>query len=294
LITECNAGFYCLDAKELSAALTKISNENAQGEYYLTDVIEVLTNEGKTVKALVTPISDECMGINTRAQLAEASGLLQQRINAYHMDEGVTMWDPSLVWIGPDVKIANAVEILPGVILMGETSIGSDTVIGPNTRLTDTQVGTGCRIDETVAIESRIDDDVTTGPRAYLRPGTHMCRGSKAGTHVEIKKSTIGINSKVPHLSYIGDTTMGRDVNVGAGSITCNYDGKKKHPTVIGDRAFIGSSTMMVAPVSIGPDTVIGAGSVIVRGVPKGALGLARADQLNIAGWVEKKQDGQD
>ena len=198
------------------------------------------------------------------------------------------MVDPDQVWIGPDVKIAQDVELLPQVMLMGATEIGEDSVIGPNTRLTDTKVGRGCVIEETVSIEAQIDDAATAGPRAYLRPGTHLCEGAKAGTHVEIKKSTIGRGSKVPHLSYIGDTTMGEGVNIGAGSITCNYDGKKKWPTTIGDNVFVGSDTMMVAPVNIGAGAIIGASSCITRDVAPDALALERADQREIEGWAAK------
>lgn len=204
------------------------------------------------------------------------------------MDEGVTMMAPELVWIGPDVKIDRDVVLMPNVWLFGNTLIGEDSIVGPNTRLTDTFIGCGCIIDETVAIEARVDDGASTGPRAYLRPEAHLCEGAKAGTHVEIKKSTIGKGSKVPHLSYIGDTTMGQGVNIGAGSITCNYDGHNKHKTVIGDDTFIGSDTMMVAPVNIGDNVVVGAGSVITKDVPDGALAVARSREKLYDGWVDK------
>ena len=200
------------------------------------------------------------------------------------------MTDPDQVWIGPDVVIEQDVELLPQTFLMGSTSVGEDSVIGPNSRLTDTVVGCGCVIDETVAVEARIDDGASCGPRAYLRPAAHLCEGAKAGTHVEIKKSTVGKGSKVPHLSYIGDTTIGEDVNVGAGSITCNYDGKKKWPTVIGDGAFVGSDTMMVAPVSIGAGAIVGAGSCITKDVAPDALALTRPEQREIPGWAAKKR----
>ena len=177
---------------------------------------------------------------------------------------------------------------------MGRTRVGEDSVIGPNSRLTDTVVGCGCTVDETVAVEARIDDGATCGPRAYLRPAAHLCEGAKAGTHVEIKKSTVGKGSKVPHLSYIGDTTIGEDVNIGAGSITCNYDGKKKWPTTIGDGAFVGSDTMMVAPVNIGAGCIIGAGSCITKDVPADALGLTRPEQRTIEGWAAKKRERQE
>lgn len=182
------------------------------------------------------------------------------------------------------------VELLQNVTLMGATRIGEDSVIGPDSRLTDTVVGRGCTIDETVAEQAIVDDGATCGPRAYLRPGAHLCEGAKAGTHVEIKKSTIGRGSKVPHLSYIGDTTMGEGVNIGAGSITCNYDGKKKWPTVIGDGVFVGSDTMMVAPVTIGDGAIIGAGSCITRDVSADALALTRPKQQEVEGWAAEKR----
>ncbi len=287
-VNECNSGFYCFDAQALFAALEKVDNNNAQGEYYLTDVPAICISAGQLVRAIAVPDARECLGVNSREQLAVATGVMQQRINARHMAAGVTMWDPSQVWIGSDVVIDRDVELLPQTFLLGATTVGKDCVIGPQTRLIDTHVGQGCTIDETVAYEAVIDDKVTCGPRAYLRPGTHLCEGSKAGTHVEIKKSTIGKNSKVPHLSYIGDATIGEDVNIGAGSITCNYDGAEKHRTVIGDGAFIGSDTMMVAPVEIGAHAVVGAGSCITKDVSEGALGLGRARQTEIEDWAIK------
>jgi len=286
-ITECNSGFYCFDADLLFSVLDAVSDDNAQGEFYLPDVIGIAREKGRVVVGLRADDPSECMGINTRVQLAEAARIMQQRINRRHMLAGVGMVDPSMVWIGPDVRIAPDVQILPMTMLSGATEVGEDSIVGPNTRLTDTVVGRSCVIDETVAVEARIDDDCTCGPRAYLRPGTHLCPGAKAGTHVEIKKSTIGPGSKVPHLSYIGDATLGSNVNIGAGSITCNYDGLKKWPTAIGDNAFIGSDTMMVAPVSIGSGAVVGAGSVITNDVPANALALGRARQVIKPQWRE-------
>ena len=252
-ITECNSGFYCFDGKALFDALLKVSNNNAQGEFYLTDVLYICREAGRAVLALPAEDPAECLGVNSRGQLAQATKQLQRRINEELMDAGVTMTDPDLVWVGPDAKVARDVELLPLTFLYGHTSVGEGSVVGPNTRLVDTVVGRGCTVDETIAYESAIDDGATCGPRAYLRPGAHLCEGAKAGTHVEIKKSTVGKGSKVPHLSYIGDALIGEDVNIGAGSITCNYDGAKKHSTVIGDGAFIGSSTMMVAPRTFPP-----------------------------------------
>ena len=289
-VTECNSGFYCFDAQALFEALEQVGSDNAQGEFYLTDVIALAVEQGRAVAAVTTDNPHECLGVNSRVQLAQATKVMQQRINSVHMANGVTMIDPDQVWIGPDVQIDQDVELLPQTFLMGKTAVGEDSVIGPNTRLTDTIVGRGCRVDETVAIEAQIDDGATAGPRAYLRPAAHLCEGAKAGTHVEIKKSTVGKGSKVPHLSYIGDTTIGEGVNIGAGSITCNYDGKNKHATTIGDGAFVGSDTMMVAPVNIGAGAIIGAGSCIAKDVPADALGITRPQQANIEGWAANKR----
>ena len=284
-VNECNSGFYCFDARALFDALAQVSNNNAQGEFYLTDVLAICRAAGRPVLALPTDDPSECLGVNSRAQLAEATKYAQRRINDAHLAAGVTMTDPDQVWIGPDVVIEQDVELLPQTFLMGSTSVGEDSVIGPNSRLTDTVVGCGCTIGPNSLLT-----DASCGPRAYLRPAAHLCEGAKAGTHVEIKKSTVGKGSKVPHLSYIGDTTIGEDVNVGAGSITCNYDGKKKWPTVIGDGAFVGSDTMMVAPVSIGAGAIVGAGSCITKDVAPDALALTRPEQREIPGWAAKKR----
>ncbi len=287
-ITECNSGFYCFDSEFLFKALREVSSDNAQNEFYLTDVIAIARSQQKKVVALKAKNQEECLGVNSRVQLAQAGKILQQRINTVHMNNGVSIMDPVTTWIGPDVVIAQDVEILPMTFLMGNTKIGEGSVIGPQSRLTDTTVGKNCSLEETVALETVVDDEVTVGPRAYLRPQTHLCTGSKVGTHVEIKKSTIGVGSKVPHLSYIGDATLGKDINIGAGTITCNYDGEKKWPTVIEDNVFVGSDVMLVAPVTIGENALLGAGSVITKDVSKGALGLGRARQTEIPHWNEK------
>ncbi|TGY75343.1 bifunctional UDP-N-acetylglucosamine diphosphorylase/glucosamine-1-phosphate N-acetyltransferase GlmU [Enterorhabdus sp. NM05_H27] len=285
-ITECNSGFYCFDAAALFEALAQVDANNAQGEFYLTDVLAIAREAGRAVLAYKTDDAEQCLGVNSRGQLAEATRVMQRRINEAHMAAGVTLWDPATAYIGPEVEIAPDVEVLPNVILMGRTAIGEDSLIGPNTRLTDTCVGAGCTVDETVAVSARLDDGASCGPRAYLRPGAHLCEGSKAGTHVEIKKSTVGKGSKVPHLSYIGDATIGEGVNIGAGTITCNYDGANKHATVIEDGVFVGSDTMLVAPVTIGEGALVGAGSTITKNVSPGALALGRARQSEIEGWV--------
>ena len=289
-ITECNSGFYCFDIELLFSALEEVSTDNAQGEYYLTDVLGIARKRGQRVLAFKAEDPTECLGVNSRIQLAQATRILQQRINETHMAAGVTMMDPSTTWIGPDVSIEQDVELLPMTFLLGATSIATGSVIGPSTRLTDVVVGKDCVVEETVGIETTMEQGVTCGPRAYLRPGTYLCEHAKAGTHVEIKKSTIGPGSKVPHLSYIGDATLGSNVNIGAGSITCNYDGEKKWPTTIGDNCFVGSDVMMVAPVNLGENSLIGAGSVITKDVSAGALGLGRARQTEIEHWNERKK----
>ncbi|MGN0037831.1 MAG: bifunctional UDP-N-acetylglucosamine diphosphorylase/glucosamine-1-phosphate N-acetyltransferase GlmU [Coriobacteriales bacterium] len=284
-IGECNSGAYCFSTPKLLERLGRLTTNNAQGEYYLTDILGLMVGDGLTVAGYVVEDDTECMGVNSRGQLAQATAAMQRRINEHWMAQGVTMLDPSQVWIGPDVTLGRDCELLPQTMLWGSTSIGEGCTLGPNTRLTDCLVANDCVLEETVAIRAKLDEDVSCGPRAYLREGTHMGPNSKAGTCVEIKKSKIGQGSKVPHLSYIGDCDMGPGVNIGAGSITCNYDGANKHKTTIGANAFIGSDTMMVAPVSIGDDALVAAGSVITQDVPDGALALGRARQVNKEGY---------
>ena len=285
-LLECNAGCYAFDGAQLAAHIGEVGCDNAQGEYYLPDMLEILKSHGQAVRAFHCDDYREGLGVNSRAQLAQLTAIARDRINEHWMAEGVTFIDPAQAWIGPDATIGRDTIVWPQTHLIGHVTVGEECQLGPNSRLTDTTVGSGCVIDETIAIEAVIENGVDCGPRAYLRPGTHMLDGSKAGTHVEIKKSTIGEGSKVPHLSYIGDTTMGSGVNVGAGSITCNYDGVHKHKTVIGNDAFIGSDTMMVAPAQIGDGALVAAGSVITEPVPADALGLGRARQVNIEGWA--------
>ncbi len=287
-ITECNSGVYCFSAPALLERLGRLTTDNAQGEYYLTDILGLMVGDGLKVAGYMVKDGSECLGVNSRGQLAEATAAMQRRINGHWMGEGVTMLDPQQVWIGPDVTLGRDCEILPQTMLWGSTKVGEGCTLGPNTRLTDCVVGPGCVLDETVAVRAVLDEGVTCGPRAYLREGTHMGPRSKAGTCVEIKKSRIGAGSKVPHLSYIGDCDMGPGVNIGAGSITCNYDGAAKHKTTIGADAFIGSDTMMVAPVAIGEGALVAAGSVITDDVPDGALALGRARQVNKEGRGRK------
>ena len=284
LIKECNTGFYCFDAELLFDALDKIDNNNAQGEYYLTDIIEVFTNNDKQVDSLKLEDVDEALGVNDRVQLSNATKILQNRINTKHMLNGVSLWSPETTYIGPDVEIDQDVEIYPQVILTGNTKIGAGTVIGANTRLENVNIGKNCVIDETIGFDSIVEDGASCGPRCYLRPGAHICENAKAGTCVEIKKSVIGKGSKVPHLSYIGDCEIGEGVNLGAGTITCNYDGENKHKTKVGNDTFVGSSTMLVAPVELGDHVLVAAGSVITDDVPDDTLAFGRARQTNKVG----------
>jgi len=289
-VAEINTGTYCFDAAVLFAHLDRLTTQNAQGEYYLTDMIRVFSEEGLTVSAMQTDDPLETLGVTSRVQLAEASAILQARVNRMHMLAGVTMTDPALVWIGPDVQIGRDVEIAPMTTLLGDTRIGDGALLGPNTRITDSLVGAAATVDSSVLISAMVGERATVGPVAYLRAGTVLETGAKAGSCVEIKNSVVGEGSKVPHLSYIGDATIGRDVNVGAGTITCNYDGAHKHPTVIGDGAFIGSDTMLVAPVRIGEGAITGAGSAITRDVPADALAVERTEQRTVEGWAARKR----
>ena len=289
-LLECNAGCYAFDGAQLAAHIGEVGCDNAQGEYYLPDMVEILKAAGEDVTIHHCDDYREGLGVNSRAQLAQLTAIARDRINGRLMASGVTFIDPAQAWIGPDATIGRDTVVWPQTHLIGNCSVGEECQLGPNTRLTDTRVGDRCVVDETVAIDAVLENDVDCGPRAYLRPGTHMLDGSKAGTHVEIKKSTIGRGSKVPHLSYIGDTTMGEGVNVGAGSITCNYDGKNKNATVIGDRTFIGSDTMMVAPVHIGSDAITGAGGTITKDVPDGALAIERTEQRIVEGYTERRR----
>lgn len=289
-IREVNTGTYCFDAGVLFEHLDRLGNDNAQGEYYLTDMIAVFRAEGLTVEGITTDDPLETLGVNSRVQLAEAGKVLQRRINRAHMLAGVTMTDPELVWVGPDVRLGRDVVLEPMTFLLGGTTVADGCEIGPDSRITDSQVGAGSRIDSSILLGARVAEDVSVGPRAYLRPGSVVDRGGKVGTSVEIKNSHVGEGSKVPHLSYIGDAEIGKDVNVGAGTITCNYDGVRKHKTTIGDGAFIGSDTMLVAPVNVGANAVTGAGSAIARDVPAGSLGIERSEQRTVEGWATRRR----
>lgn len=289
-IDEVNTGTYCFDAQVLFDHLHRLETDNAQGEYYLTDIVGILVTEGYQVAAVVTEDPLETLGVNSRVQLAEAAGVMQKRINTRHMLAGVTMTDPALVWIGPDVEIGRDVVMEPMSIVSGATVIGARAVIGPGTRIGDSVVGEGAIIDSSVLRQVRVGAGADVGPWSFLRPGTDLGEGAKAGAFVELKNSVVGPRSKVPHLSYIGDAELGAGVNIGAGAITCNYDGKHKNITKVGDGAFVGSDTMMVAPVEIGAGAVVGAGSVISHDVPDDALAIERTDVRIIEGWAAHRR----
>ena len=288
-LLECNAGCYAFDGALLAAHVGEIGCENAQHEYYLPDMVEILRGHGHTTTITHCPDYVEGLGVNSRVQLAELTALAQAKINEGLMASGVTMLDPKTVWVGPDVTVGRDTELLPMTMLWGATSVGEGCTVGPNTRLTNTTAGNNVLLDEVVGVDVTIDDDATCGPRAYLRGGAHVCEGAHIGTHVELKNTVVGKGSKVPHLSYIGDCEMGAGVNIGGGSITCNYDGVHKSRTTIGDGAFIGSDTMMVAPVNIGAGAITGASSCITKDVPADALAVERSEQFMKEGFASKR-----
>jgi bifunctional UDP-N-acetylglucosamine pyrophosphorylase/glucosamine-1-phosphate N-acetyltransferase len=288
-IGECNVGIYCFDAVELFDFLNRISPANAQGEYYLTDVVSMFFEAGLPITGVLLDDVDESHGVNTRVQLAAVAKIMQRRINERHMLAGVTMIDPGLVWIGPGVTIGRDVVIEPMTQLNGSTFVGDGAHVGPSTRVFDSRIEAGASVEQSVVRSAVIGPRATVGPNSFLRPGAVLAAGARVGSFVEVKNSTIGEGSKVPHLSYVGDATIGEGVNMGAGSITCNYDGRLKHRTVIGDGAFIGSDTMLIAPVEIGAGAVTGAGSAIAKDVPAGALGIERTAQRNVEGWSDRR-----
>ncbi|MBM7623895.1 bifunctional UDP-N-acetylglucosamine diphosphorylase/glucosamine-1-phosphate N-acetyltransferase GlmU [Sporohalobacter salinus] len=273
-INEINTGTYCFDSKLLFSALDKIDNENAQGEYYLTDIIEVFREENNQVAAVVTNDESETLGVNTRRHLVQAGNTLQKRICNQHLENGVTIIDPENTFIDQEVEIGKDVVIYPFTNIEGETEIGNETIIGPQSRIIDSKLGSEVTVEHSVLRKVKIGDKTKVGPFAYLRPGTELGSEGKAGSFVEIKKSKIGDQSKVPHLSYIGDTRIGQEVNIGAGTITANYDGEEKHKTEIQDQVFIGSNSTLVAPIRVGQSAVTGAGSVVTKDVADNTLVL--------------------
>ena len=291
-VTEINAGVYVFRADALRAQLARVGTDNAQGEMYLTDVIGLLRADDAPVAAVTAPDAASALGVNDRVQLADAARTLNARVVRRWQLEGATILDPATTWIDVTATLAPDVTVLPGSHILRATSVASGAVIGPDTSLVDCEVGEDATVTRSDATLAVIGAGATVGPFSYLRPGTYLGDRAKIGTFVETKNSTIGEGRKVPHLSYIGDTTIGTGVNLGAGAITANYDDITKHRTEIGDEVHTGSHNVFVAPVRIGDGAKTGAGAVIRKDVPAGALALSVAPQRNIEGWVETNRPG--
>jgi bifunctional UDP-N-acetylglucosamine pyrophosphorylase / glucosamine-1-phosphate N-acetyltransferase len=289
-LDEVAVSVYAFDAARLRDALGRLSTDNAQGEEYLTDVVGLHVAAGLPVAAHSAADAAETMGVNDRVQLSEAGRLLRDRLVRRAMLDGVTVVDPQTTWLDVDVELEPDVVLHPGTQLHRGTVVRRDAEVGPDTSLSDTVVGEGARVVRTHADGAVIGPQATVGPFTYLRPGTVLGRGAKAGAYVEIKASEIGADSKVPHLSYVGDATIGTGSNIGAATVFVNYDGQAKHHTRVGDGVRIGSDTMLVAPVSVGDGAYTAAGSVITEDVPPGALGVGRARQRNVENWVERRR----
>lgn len=290
-IREINGGIYAFDLAPLFDALRGIASQNAQGEYYLTDLVAIYRRRKLRVETLLVENPQEIRGINSRTELAEVSRIVRQTKNEELMAAGVTIIDPATTYIDPDAEIGADTVIHPGVAIEGHSRIGAACEIHSNVRIVDSEISDRVVIqDFCLILGSRIAESASVGPFAHLRPKSVVGEAAKVGNFVELKKTTLGPGSKANHLAYLGDATIGANVNVGAGTITCNYDGSSKHPTVIEDEAFIGSDTQLIAPVRIGKGAYVGAGSSITEDVPAGALGIARGRQTNVAGWVERKK----
>src|SRR5919106_1808050 len=290
-IKEINSGIYAFDLAPLWDALRSIASQNVQGEFYLTDLVAIYKRRKLPVEALVLDDVHETRGINSRSELAEVSRIVRQKKNEELMAAGVTIIDPATTYIEDDVQVGPDTVIHPGVILEGQTRVGSACEIHAHVRIADSELADRVTVNNFCVIKgTRIADGASVGPFAHLRPETVVGERAKVGNFVELKKTSLGVGSKANHLSYLGDATIGSNVNVGAGTITCNYDGTRKHATVIEDGAFIGSDTQLIAPVRVGKGAYVGAGSSITEDVPAGALGIGRGRQTNVEGWVERKK----
>lgn len=289
-IKEINAGMYCFDAKRLKEALGKLNNNNAQGEYYLPDVLPIIMEAGGKAEVLLTEDSEEILGINNRVQLAEAGAMLQRRINERHMLAGVTLYNPAQTYISSDAIIGEDTVIFPGTFIEGKSVIGRDSVIGPNTKIFQSTIGEGTKVEQSTILESTVGSATTIGPYAYIRPNSTIGDHIKVGDFVEIKNAVIGDGTKISHLTYVGDADVGKKVNFGCGTVVVNYDGQKKHRTTIEDEAFIGCNTNLVSPVTVHHKAYTAAGSTITKDVPEDALGIARSRQTNIEGWVKRRK----
>ncbi|MFM9281707.1 bifunctional UDP-N-acetylglucosamine diphosphorylase/glucosamine-1-phosphate N-acetyltransferase GlmU [Paenibacillus jiagnxiensis] len=287
-VQEINTGTYCFDNAKLFSALDRITNQNAQQEYYLTDVIGIMRGDGDNIEAYMTNDPAESIGVNDRVALSEAERLMRERIVRRHMLNGVTVIDPSSTYIGSDVVIGSDTVLYPGTVLSGSTQIAEDCTIGPNAELTDTIVQSGAEIKYSVLAEAEVGENTSVGPFAYLRPGAKLGNDVKIGDFVEVKNATIDDHSKVSHLSYIGDARVGKHVNIGCGAITVNYDGYNKSITEIEDHAFVGSNVNLIAPVKIGQGAYVVAGSTITKDVPDNDMAIARTRQENKTGYADK------
>lgn len=287
-VTEINTGTYCFDNKALFETLKLVKNDNAQGEYYLPDVIEILKQQGEIVSAYISDDFSENLGVNDRVALSQAEEIMRARINEAHMRNGVTIINPANTYIGADVTIGSDTIVYPGTLLEGQTVIGEDCYIGPNSHIVDSQIGHRTKIDASVVEESMIGEDVTVGPYAHIRPASNVLNRAKVGNFVELKKTILGEGSKASHLTYLGDAEIGADVNIGCGTITVNYDGVNKFKTTIGDRSFIGCNANLVAPVTIHSDTYVAAGTTVTKEVPPFALAIGRSRQENKENYVNK------
>lgn len=287
-VNEMNAGVYCFDIELLLESLEKLSNSNAQGEYYLTDVIGILKEEKYRVGAVITDY-EETIGVNSRVQLSQVESILRNRINTKHMENGITLIDSSSTYIGVDVQIGRDTIIYPGNVIEGNTVIGENCILYPNSRISDSVIENNVEIQSSVILQSRIGNNTTVGPFAYIRPESVIGNDVRVGDFVEIKKSTIGDNTKVSHLTYIGDAEVGENCNFGCGTVTVNYDGKNKNKTIIGNNSFIGCNTNLISPVKVEDNTYIAAGSTITNDVKEGELAVARAKQRNVKDWVTKR-----
>lgn len=290
-ITEINVGTYLVDAMFLFEALEQVQPQNAQQEYYLTDLIDIAVKRGLRVSAVPLREARDGLGVNSRQQLVDAEHLLQQRITSQWMDAGVTILDPNSVWIGADVRIGSDTTIYPNVALEGHTKIGEDCVIRSSVRLTNCMLGDRVLVqDHCVGTEAELGHDTVVGPFAHLRPGAVLRRKAKVGNFVEIKQTELGEGSKANHLSYLGNATIGQQVNIGAGTITCNYDGVNKYDTEIEDHVFLGSDTLLIAPAHVGRGALVAAGSIVTEKVPADALAIARSAQINLPGWAARRR----
>jgi bifunctional UDP-N-acetylglucosamine pyrophosphorylase / glucosamine-1-phosphate N-acetyltransferase len=290
-IQEVATGLYAFRRELLYEVLPLVGRDNRQREYYLPDVLGLLADKGERIGVQLVD-NGGAVGVNSRGELARAATVMRRRINERLMDEGVTMLDPSQTFVDVGVRVGRDSVLYPQTYLEGDSRVGLGCVIGPATRIVDSTVADGAQVQFSVVRGSKIGKGASVGPYANIRPGTVLDAGSKAGTFVEIKNSRIGKDSKVPHLSYVGDADIGRDVNIGAATVTVNYDGWDKHRTVVEDDAKVGSDTMLVAPVTVGKGAMTGAGSVITKDVPAGALGIERSEQRNIEGFRKRKESG--